>query len=51
MPRQTRYKLIQALEMAKNKIAADLTAIREPAVQYFIEKCLPSYELTLDELN
>ena len=38
-------------EKAKNKIAADLAAIEEPEVQYFIQHFLPSYDLTLDELN
>lgn len=36
---------------AKAKICGDLRQIKEPAVQFFIENCLPSYDLTLDELN
>lgn len=38
-------------EKAKNNIAADLAAMQAPEVQFFIEKFLPSYALTLDELN
>ena len=36
---------------AKNQIWKDLSAIDLPEVKYFIEHMLPSYELTLDELN
>ena len=38
-------------EKARNKIAADLAAIKLPEVGYFMREFLPSYALTLDELN
>ena len=36
---------------AKAKLALDIAEMNEPEVRYFVEECLPSYELTLDELN
>ncbi len=36
---------------AEQAIAADLQASEEPAVRYFLETFVPSFRLTLDELN
>ena len=36
---------------AKSSIAEELSCIDAKEVKYFIENCLPGYELTLDELN
>ena len=41
----------QEFSKAKNQIWSDLCAIDLPEVKYFSEQMLPSYELTLDELN
>ena len=38
-------------EQAKCKIAEQIAQIEEPAVLYFIEHFLPSFALTIDELN
>ncbi len=38
-------------EKAKTKIAGEIAAMDDPAVGYFMENFLPSYALTLDELN
>lgn len=36
---------------AKAKLALDIANLDTPEARYFVERCLPSYELTLDELN
>jgi 5'-deoxynucleotidase len=38
-------------EKAKNAIYKDLVNLNRPEVEYFMEKFLPSFYLTLDELN
>ena len=38
-------------QMASETISADIEAFELPAVQYFAEHFLPSFRLTLDELN
>ena len=38
-------------EKAKNTIYKDLINLNRPEVQYFMEIFLPSFYLTLDELN
>ena len=51
-------KCIEEIRMGNNDFQnakqAQLEALRQmnlPAVDFFLENCLPSYELTLDELN
>ena len=41
----------QEFSKAKEKIAADLNKIDLPEVKYFIDNIIPTYSLTLDELN
>jgi 5'-deoxynucleotidase len=36
---------------AEQAIRADLAAVEEPEVAYFLETFAPSFQLTLDELN
>lgn len=38
-------------EKAKNSLKKHIEEIRLPEVKYFMEKFLPSYSLTIDELN
>lgn len=38
-------------EKAKINIERELNAYPDPEVRYFLENCIPAYELTLDELN
>jgi len=38
-------------EKAKINIEKELNSYPDPEVQYFLEHCIPAYELTLDELN
>jgi 5'-deoxynucleotidase len=41
----------QEFSKAKNKIAADIAAIELAEVEFFMQNCMKSYALTLDELN